>query len=482
MRIALLSLALAGTASWACASTTPSSTATGQPSPGSTGQTPIRSDTDQPADSRVPARHVIVISIDGLVPQSYTEPDAHGLKVPTLRRLRQTSAYSPGALSVFPSLTFPAHVTMVTGVTPAAHGIHSNIAWDPIGKNKSGWNWYAESITAPTVWQAAEEAGLRTALISWPVSVGANVDYLIPTYWRASTAEDVKLLRALSTPGLLDAIDSRFSGFIDRLTPPDVSDDIVMDAAEYLLATDPPNLMFAHLWKTDSIHHRHGLWSDEAKQSIERADAQLTRLIAAVEKAGIWPRTLLVIISDHGFMAMEKRIHLAAVLKEMKLITPIANAADKHRIKDDWKAVVVPNGGSAYVYLKDDNDKVTADAVLERMRELADYHRNGIAEIFDREQIRKRGGDPRAFLALEAKEGFVFGRGHDSELIADTRDRGHHGFDPARPGMKTALLLHGPGVKPGVIDDARLIDLAPTIASFLAIPLPGSEGRALPVY
>src|SRR5687767_12942107 len=76
---------------------------------------PIRSDT-----------HVIMISIDGLVPDYYTEPARLGLKVPNLVKLKLGGAFAIGVEGIYPSVTYPAHTTLVTGVRPAVHGIIQN--------------------------------------------------------------------------------------------------------------------------------------------------------------------------------------------------------------------------------------------------------------------------------------------------------------------------------------------------------------------
>src|SRR5215470_15614341 len=102
-------------------------------------------------------------------------------------RMRFFPLVVTGALSVLPSVTYPAHTTIATGVFPARHGIVTNYAWDPVDKNLTGWWWYAEDIRAPTLWDAARAAGRKVALIDWPVTVGAKVDVLVPEYWRAGT-------------------------------------------------------------------------------------------------------------------------------------------------------------------------------------------------------------------------------------------------------------------------------------------------------
>src|SRR3954453_1785816 len=104
-----------------------------------------------PALPPTPVDRVLVVSIDGLLPACYLEPDAHGLAVPTLRMLARAGIAARGVRSVFPSVTYPSHTTMATGVPPAVHGIVTNVASDPGERNMEGWRWYTEDIKAPTV-------------------------------------------------------------------------------------------------------------------------------------------------------------------------------------------------------------------------------------------------------------------------------------------------------------------------------------------
>jgi predicted AlkP superfamily pyrophosphatase or phosphodiesterase len=98
---------------------------------------------------------------------------------------------------------YPSHTTLINGVWPAVHGILANTTFDPRRENQGGWYWYAEDIRVATLWDAARQAGMTTASIQWPVSVGARVTWNIPEIWRANAPDDAKLIRAVSTPGLL---------------------------------------------------------------------------------------------------------------------------------------------------------------------------------------------------------------------------------------------------------------------------------------
>jgi len=153
-------------------------------------------------------RALLLVSIDGMRPDYLLEADAHGLKIPHLRQILRDGAHASGVRGVLPTVTYPSHTTIVTGVWPARHGIYSNQTFDPLGRNFEGWYWYAEDIAVPTLWDAASQAGLITASVSWPVTVGAkSIRYNVPEFWRAQkTDDDLKLLRAVATPGLVAEI------------------------------------------------------------------------------------------------------------------------------------------------------------------------------------------------------------------------------------------------------------------------------------
>jgi predicted AlkP superfamily pyrophosphatase or phosphodiesterase len=85
-----------------------------------------------PAIEREP--HVLMISIDGLMPSSYTQ--ASPAKIPSIRALAAEGAYADGVVGVLPTVTYPSHTTLVTGVPTAVHGITNNRMFDP--ENKSG--------------------------------------------------------------------------------------------------------------------------------------------------------------------------------------------------------------------------------------------------------------------------------------------------------------------------------------------------------
>jgi predicted AlkP superfamily pyrophosphatase or phosphodiesterase len=426
--------------------------------------------------SSFPIQHVIVISIDGMKPQSYSEPDAHGLKVPTLREIVRNGASSDGVKPVMPTVTYPSHTTMMTGVNPGTHGIVANPAWDPLGQNYNGYRWYEEDVRVPTLWQLVRARGLHTALIHWPVTVGAQADIIVPEYWRANIPEDLKILRALSTRRILEEVAKQFPDFMAGITPPTQADAAFTDIACYAIHKIQPNFLILHLAMVDHEEHQHGPFSPEANAATETADTQVARVIAELKKDGIWYSSVLVVVSDHGFVPISAVVRPGVLLRNKGLIT----LNEKNRITA-WKASLITDGGSAYIYIQDPNDAETRQAVLDLFRPLAGASGSGIRRVANHDEIVAMGGDPDAFLALEAADQTVISGDYIGDPNGPTNLGGTHGYFPDRVEMRSSLLFYGPSIGAGKIENARMIDIAPTIARWLGVDLSNAQGTALAI-
>ena len=149
-----------------------------------------------------PDVHVLMISVDGLMPSAYTSPGP--ARIPVIRQLVAEGASAEGVVSVLPSVTYPAHTTLMTGVNPAVHGIMNNGMFDPEERSGNASNWYASAIQVPTLLGAAQSRGLTTGAVTWPVTVGMQIDFHVPEFWRTNFGTDhpesVMFLKAASTP------------------------------------------------------------------------------------------------------------------------------------------------------------------------------------------------------------------------------------------------------------------------------------------
>jgi predicted AlkP superfamily pyrophosphatase or phosphodiesterase len=232
-----------------------------------------------------------------------------------------------------------------------------------------------------------------------------------------------------------------------------------------------------HLWMVDEMQHEHGPWSAQGIAAIEEADRQLARLIEAAQRAGTWDRTLLIVLSDHGFTATAHAFYPGVLLRQAGLVQ-----LDAEGKVTGWKAAPLTSAGQAYIYLADPADRTPAVGGRALFVPRAAPPGSGIAQVLEADAIRARGGDPDAFLSLLGAEATVFGAGYAGDaVIRPAPSAGSHGFDDADPAMRASLILAGPGVAAGPLEGARLIDVGPTAAAWLGVPLPDADGRALPV-
>lgn len=420
-----------------------------------------------------PRPTLVMISIDGLKPEYVTAADAHGLKIPNLRRFLKEGAFADGVAGVIPTVTYPSHTTLITGVWPTKHGILGNTVFDPLGKNQSGWYWYAEDIKVPTLWDAARQAGLTTASIQWPASVGARVTWNIPEIWRANTDEDAKLMRALATDGLLPPLEKELGPYPRGQ---EVEDDERRGAfATRLLETRHPQLLTVHLLALDHVEHETGPLSGESLAVLERQDAVVGKLREATERLApghAW----VAIVSDHGFVKIEARLNPFVAFRDAGLITVNARGT-----VTDWKAMPWTAGGSAAIVLKDPGDAATLAEVRALLDKLAADPANGIDRVLDADALHARGGYPPASFLIGCKPGWFVGAGYSGAVLTKTtRPAGTHGHLPDLPELRAAFFVVGPGVPAGrSLGLVDMRDIAPTLARYLGVALPSADGKTL---
>lgn len=425
------------------------------------------------APTLVQAAPVLMISIDGMRPLDVIEADKRGFDVPNLKTLMTAGTYSTGVKNSLPTVTYPNHTTLITGVWPARHGIANNTMFDPTGTNQGGWYWYAEDIKVPTLWDAVHKSGGKVASLSWPVSVGArSIDYNVPEYWRARNSVDLELMHVLITPGLQDAIE-RKSGvkYAEAFGEDAKSDDARVALAAAIYALKKPKFFTLHLPALDESEHEHGPGSAEAKATLHSVDAAVGRLVAAARKAE--PDLVVVITSDHGFNALEHNVNLAGAFEEAGLIT----RDPKTRKITDWQAA--PWGGaSAAIVLNNPADpvlKAKVKALLDKLAADPDYAINRVA---DADEIARMGGTPMARYWVDFKLGYSMG-GNATHITPSTQ-KGTHGWFPEHPEMRASFFISGPGIpKKGGIGEIDQRDIAPTVAKVLKVKLPTADGKTL---
>src|SRR5262249_39966932 len=261
--------------------------------------------------------HLIMISIDGLVPEYYLDPARFGLKIPNLVKMKLGGAYADGVEGVFPTVTYPSHTTMITGVRPAVHGILQNRIFEAQNTPQTKeWYWFADALKTETLWNLAKKSGLVTAAVGWPVTVGADIDYNVPEIADPKESPPTwKRTEQYATPGLIaKALAGGTSG--DNTT-----DGRRCAISEFIINTYKPNLMLIHVIALDDAHHKNGPRTPPAFETAERMDGYVGRIIEATKKAGIFDQTTFVLVSDHGFAEVNRKFEPNVVLVKEKLIT-----------------------------------------------------------------------------------------------------------------------------------------------------------------
>jgi predicted AlkP superfamily pyrophosphatase or phosphodiesterase len=428
------------------------------------------------------AEPVLLISIDGLHPSYVIEADRLGVTIPALSSFVRDGAYASGVVGVLPTVTFPSHTTLVTGVDPATHGIVANTPFDPRNTNRDGWYWYAEDIRVRTLWQAAKERGLTTASVNWSVTVGdRHIDHLIPEYWRAVNEEDLKLLRALSRPeGMLERLEAKLGPFVNGYEDTVERDLVRTRFAVTLLREQRPDFMAVHLIALDGIEPRDGPWVPSVYATLEALDGMVGELSAAALAND--PDTIVAVVSDHGFVATHTSVNLRVPLVAAGLIEldgPVAVGAAPAIA--DWQAQIIPSGGTAGVLLHERGDEIVRARTRALLAGLAAVPANGIARVLDRGEIERGGGFPEADFVVAFAPGFYAGGALHGALLTPAASKGNHGYLPDDPQMRAAFFLKGRGIAPqrlGVID---MRAIAPTLAILLGVDLPDAQRPALPV-
>ena len=408
------------------------------------------------------ARHLIIISIDALRPEFYLDEK---FPAPQLRALRVAGSHGRAAESVVPTVTYPSHAPIATGVRPVRHGGAFNVLFEPTG-TRGRWYEEASDLRAPPIWEWARAAGLTTAAVSWPSTLGARIDHLLPERDYYVRQEPLALLLAATTPGLFQRV---------GVTPdPAMFKDVVLWDA-FLAATAAgiiremkPNLLLLHMVQVDYFQHRGGREAPELEAAVERLDGHVGALMRAVREAGIADHTAVIITGDHGFQDVSRTVFPNEILSRAGLRGCPAPG-------EEWRATVHIAGGAAAVFVRSSQDATAVEeATAALQRESAKRY-----TLVTRRQLDELGAMPGVALALEARPGWTVS-GSCGSGITGRGSGGTHGFLPTRPSMATGFIVAGAGVRAGEsLDRVRLIDVAPTAARLLGVSAPEVEGRVL---
>src|SRR5687768_15617049 len=257
-----------------------------------------------------PPEMLVMVSLDGLRASSLADPTA---PIPVLRALAARGARAKSMRPVFPSVTWPCHTTLVTGVAPARHGVLGNHVFDrKRGEIVSHYGDRTDvAVAVETLWDRVHKSGGRVAGLCWPKTRGiAAVADNIPEFYEQELFETYaspELWRELSARGLPIGC---YGAWSTKHAMNPMQDWLTLEAALQVLATRPPRLMLVHLLTLDAFQHDYGVTSPEARWALQHVDALLGRLLDAFRDAGRLETTAFVVFGDHGFVDVSTTYHL----------------------------------------------------------------------------------------------------------------------------------------------------------------------------
>jgi predicted AlkP superfamily pyrophosphatase or phosphodiesterase len=420
-----------------------------------------------------PARHVILITIDGMRPAFYEDLT---MPTPTLQHMMQEGAYAIKVRPVFPTVTLPNHTAMITGALPARHGVYFNSPFNPLSSSPS-WNFYANIIKSPTLFEKLHSLGKSTATVDWPVTVGATyIDYNYPNYWGFDEKTDniALMKKGIYPPGLWEELETNVLGKVrsDEINSDGFlrTDENTARVAAYLIMRYKPVFTAMHITETDGAQHTYGTHGYEVKAAIAAADHAVQAVLEAVQRAGIQDSTAILICGDHGFCDIHSAIFPNVWLAQAGILHP----AGPH-----WRARFQSGVGSAFLYLEDKNDTVALAAVRKTLDTIPEKYRR-LFRVLERPELDRLGVDSSAFLALALEPGITVGNAASGDVLRAAHG-GTHGFMNDTPEMMTGFIAYGAGIHKGtVIPIMGTQDVAPIIARLLGIDFDCPDGILYP--
>lgn len=419
-------------------------------------------------------KYVIVISFDAV-----SEEDLEFLsKQPNFSKLIKNGALIKNVESVYPSLTYPAHATIVTGKYPKNHGVINNTVLDFKNDNPD-WYWYRKYIKGDTIFDLAEKSGMKTCSILWPVTARSKITYNMPEIFCTKRYDNQILKSALAGSKIYQVNMNKKFGYLRQGMEEPYLDNFATEVAKKTIRELKPNLILLHLIDSDSQKHKYGIENKEVIESLKRHDERLGEIIESLKLAGIYEDSTIIALGDHSQINVNNVIKLNSILMKNYLINVNGN-----KIKS-YKAIAKSCDGSSYIYLKNKNDVETRKKVRDILNELKNKYSNVIEEVYNNEEIKNLGADINASFMIEAKRGYYFiddFLGEAIEVIDESSKikhklRASHGYLPSRDNYKTFFIAYGKTIKKGVVlEKGKLINHGPTIAKILEIDLRDCDG------
>jgi len=418
------------------------------------------------------AKHLIVISYDAFSEDNWEKAST----LPNLSRLIKNGVFSTKLKSVYPTLTYVVHTTMMTGVYPDKHGIYHNNPLQPfVGEEDQAWFWFRKDIRVPTVYEALKKHRMKSAAILWPVTGKASIRYNMPEIKAIGRENQALKILKNGNPFYCAGLERKYGKIRKGIEQPYLDDFTVMCGTDTILSKKPELLMI-HFIDLDDAKHHYGTDSTEIDQVLLRMDGRIGKMMDSVAEAGISEETVFMVLGDHGQKNVRYKVRLNQLLKEDGLI--YEENGSMH-----WRAYLQSTGGSAYLHVKENDDEAKQRA-LGILQKAAGEETLGIEKIYTGEELERFHAFPVSGCMLEAKLGYSFDDRIVGPLVTDLKKENKtyatHGYSPEKPEYNCCFVVSGNGIRKGYqLGEIHMVDIAPTIASILGIDFGPCDGKVL---
>lgn len=421
------------------------------------------------------SEYCIIISLDAVGKEDYNIIKT----LPHFKFLLKNGAYSFDVKSVYPTLTYPAHTTIVTGKYPKNHGIINNFLTEP-EKEKCNWYWFRNYIKGETIYDLAKKLDKTTASILWPVTAKASIDYNMPEILPHKSWQNQIIVSLLNGSKYFQFdMNKRYGYMRNGITQPNL-DNFSTACTIDVIKRYTPNLVMVHLTDVDSCGHKYGRDFLKIKKALSRHDERLGEILRVLNEKELTKKTTIIVLGDHSFKNVNKVVKLNKLFLEKKLLQSTSNG-----LITNWKVYMNTCDGSCYIYFDETekNNENFKNKVKDILLSYSNENDNFIENILTGEEAGNLGADPNCTFMLEAKEGYYFLNDLKGDIMQDVNnvyDKGTHGYSPFKKNYETFFIANGPNIKKNFnIGSINLIDIAPTIGKVLGGSLPNVDGRIL---
>lgn len=386
---------------------------------------------------------------------------------------------------IYPTLTYPIHTSIITGVYPNEHGIfhnqkpsitQENPDWSIMGSN---WYWYSDYVKVPSLMDAANCAGKETASVLWPVMAGHKPKHNLAEIWPNSEEDMLTTFKRACTPDMVELYYDKYLKDFDWEHRTDM-DSYGMEITIDTIKRVKPDFMLVHVIGPDHIRHEYGDESVMLQLELDRVDAFLGRVFEACKEAGIYDDTNFVILGDHGQIDIHNIFNLNVLFAEYGLIR-----LDSDGNVSDYDAYSFSAGFSTHIMLKNPDDKKMQDKVYRILYQISQDFSEYMGRIYTKpEVLREEGLDGEFSFVIEAADHVVFDNPVVGEVIKRNSGttKGYtamHGHHPSK-GPKPPFIIYGVDIHEStILESASMMDECPTMAKLLGVDMPLAVGKSL---